>query len=644
MKKTTVFHSFSTRLSLYIILITTAIFAATFVVYFHSARTQVRKEAVKHAEGALSNTVLQIDNVLQSVEVAVRNMAWLIPDHLSEPDSMYAITRRLLENNPIISGSAIAFEPDYYPEKGVLFSPFSFRTADTIASKQLGTEDYEYHYMDWYQIPKLLDIPYWSEPYFDDGGGEMIMSTYSLPLHDADGKLYAIFTADISLEWLAKMVNSIKPYPHSYNMMVGRGGAYLVHHRSERILLETIFTATLNMADTTVQDIGHRMVRGEAGMATLQNDDTLSYVFYAPVERAKWSVAVICPYKDVFAGVEQIKTTVIVISLAGLVLLLLFCLYTIRKLTNPLTKFADSAISIARGDFSASLPDIRSKDEMGKLHESFEFMQHSLVTYIRELEVTTSNKERIESELRIASEIQMGMIPKIFPPFPEREDIDLFATLVPAKEVGGDLYDFFIDDGKLYFTIGDVSGKGVPASLLMAVTRSLFRTVASHLQDPTAIVCSLNDAISENNESNMFVTFFLGVLDLDTGLLRYCNAGHNPPVFITAAGEVAYVEVVPNLPLGAFGGFPYQGQEMQWTPGASLFMYTDGVTEAENREKELFSDERLLQELKLRRQMTPRGVVEELMLQVQRHAGGVEQSDDITMLCLYYQPVKITMR
>lgn len=641
MRKITLYHSFSARLSLYIILIAMTIFAAAFMFYFYSARMQVKEEAVKHAESALSNTILRIDNVLQSVEVAVNNMAWLIPRKLAEPDSMYAITRQLLENNSIISGSAIAFEPDYYSQKGVLYSPYAFRSGDSIVSKQLGTEDYEYHYMDWYQIPKLLDIPYWSEPYFDDGGGEMIMSTYSLPLHDEDGKLYAIFTADISLEWLTQMVNSIKPYPHSYNMMVGRGGAYLVHHRPERILDETIFTATLDMEDTSVRDIGHRMVEGRTGMATLQNDDTLSYVFYAPVERTKWSIAVICPYSDVFAGVEQIKTTVIIISLVGLVLLLVFCFCAIRKLTGPLTKFADSAISIAKGDFNASLPEIKSRDEMGKLYESFRFMQGSLVTYIKELEVTTSNKERIESELRIASEIQMGMIPKIFPPFPERDDVDLFATLVPAKEVGGDLYDFFIEKDRLYFTIGDVSGKGVPASLLMAVTRSLFRTVAAHLHDPQAIVCSLNDAISENNESNMFVTLFIGAFDLDTGCLQFCNAGHNPPVFVAGTGEVKYMEVLPNLPLGLYQDFPYQSQEMRWEPGTSLFMYTDGVTEAENKEKALFSDERLLEELEKRCGMMPHDMVQGIMEEVHRHVDGVEQSDDITMLCLHYKPSQI---
>lgn len=156
---------------------------------------------------------------------------------------------------------------------------------------------------------------------------------------------------------------------------------------------------------------------------------------------------------------------------------------------------------------------------------------------MKELAVTTANKERIESELRIASKIQMEMIPKIFPPFPNRSDIDLYATLVSAKEVGGDLYDFFVEHDKLYFTVGDVSGKGVPASLLMAVTRSLFRTLASHIKPTVDIMTALNHSLSESNESNMFVTMFLGILDLKSGVLHYCNAGHNPPVVFSSTKE-----------------------------------------------------------------------------------------------------------
>lgn len=628
--------SFSTRLSLRVILIAAAVFVTVFIAFFHAARERVRDEAVSHACEVLSTTVQRVDHMLEIVETAVRNASPAISDRLEHPDALYGITRRLVEANPMIAGSAIAFEPGYYAEKGVLFSPYAYRNGNRIDTLQLGTEEYEYHYMDWYQIPKLLDQPYWSEPYYDEGGGQMIMTTYSLPLHDAEGKLYAIFTADLSLEWLTEEVNKMHPYPRSYNLMVGRGGAYLVHTDKERLLAETVFTATLEMTDNTVREIGQNMVEGREGMSLLQNDDTLSYVFYAPIQRTGWSVGLVCPYDDVFRGVESTRNYALFFALLGVIALGYTTYRTVRRIANPLTKFAESAKRIALGDFNAPLPQIKSRDEMLLLHDSFQTMQQSLINYMEELRATTANKERIESELRIASEIQMGMIPKIFPPFPDRDDIDLFATLTPAKEVGGDLYDFFIENNRLYFTIGDVSGKGVPASLLMAVTRSLFRTMSGHIDQPSGIVRSLNEAISETNESGMFCTLFLGILDLQTGHLAYCNAGHNAPLIATAEGEARYMEIKSNLPLGLFAGFPYEQQETTLRPGEKLLLYTDGVTEAENPAHELFSDERLQEFLQAHQTEAPRPIVEQLKEDVHRFADGADQSDDITILCLQY--------
>lgn len=628
-------ESFPARLSFLLIMITSAVFIIAFIAYYQSARAQVKNEAVQHAERALETSILRIENVLQEVEVAVNNMAWNVDKYLDNPDSMYELTYRLLHNNPHIVGSAIAFEPYYFPEKGLQFSPYSCYEGDSIVHMQLGSEDYEYHYIDWYQIPKLLNQPYWSEPYFDEGGGELIMSTYSKPLYDKEGKMYAIITADISLEWFTELINSIKPYPSAYNVMIGRGGTYLVHHRPERILNETIFSATLNMEDRSVADIGHAMIKQEKGMAQLQNDDILSYVFYAPIERTGWSVGIICPQEEVFAGLDEMKTKVSIIFVIGMFAMLICCYRIVRRLTLPLLEFTDSAQKIAEGNFNTPLPKIKSKDEMKKLRDSFDFMQHSLVAYTEELKQTTANKERIESELRIARGIQMGMIPKTFP---HRKDIDLYATLIPAKEVGGDLYDFFIEDEKLYFTVGDVSGKGVPASLLMAVTRSLFRNIASHLKSAEKIVSSLNNFIAEGNDTGMFVTLFLGIIDLKSGKMEYCNAGHNAPV-IHHKGAGTFIETVSNIPLGLFEGFEYEKQETELLPDTQLFVYTDGVTEAESKSKELFSDKRLLDIFANEQpEKRPKERVEEVLIKVHNHSEGAEQSDDITLLCIHYLP------
>ena len=629
--------SFSLRLSLYILLVTSTIFLLAFWIYFGQARRSVREEAVERAQVKLDNTILQIDKVLGEVEIAVKNMSWLVADKLDYPDYMYALTQQILRSNPHVVGSAIAFEPGYYPEKGVLYSPYSYRTEKGIRSKQLGSEDYEYHYMDWYLVPKLLGTPYWSEPYFDEGGADMVMTTYSLPLYDGDGNMYAVFTADISLEWFADKVNNIKPYTNSYNYMIGRGGTFLVSNRKEAILNESFFAEPLAEGDKNMMEIGHQMVNGERGMTKFGRDGKNYYLFFAPVKATGWSVSVICRHDDVFAGVDSLRNRVLTILVLGLLFLTGFCYLTIRRLTDPMVRFASSANEIAKGNFNVGLPIIKSKDEMKTLHDSFRKMQISLVDYIDKLKKTTASKERIESELRIARNIQMGMVPKIFPPFPEREDVDLYAKLIPAKEVGGDLYDFFIDGDRLIFIVGDVSGKGVPASLVMAVTCRLFRTVATHFDTPAAIMTALNDTLAENNDSNMFCTAFLGVLNLQTGVLQYCNAGHNAPVLMRKDGQVAYMEVLPNLPLGLFEGFPYEGQECVLSKGETLFLYTDGVTEAENVSKELYSDDRLTDFLTGCCPENPVEIVDKVYTDIERHAFGAEQSDDITMMCVNYK-------
>ena len=629
--------SFSLRLSLYILFVTSTIFLLAFWIYFGQARRSVSEEAVERAQVKLENTILQIDKVLEAVEIAVKNMSWLVADKLDYPDYMYALTQQILRSNPYVVGSAIAFEPGYYPEKGVLFSPYSYRSEKGIRSKQLGTEDYEYHYMDWYLIPKLLGTPYWSEPYFDEGGADMVMTTYSLPLYDSSGKMYAVFTADISLEWFTDKVKEIKPYPNSRNYMIGRGGTFLVNDRKEAILNESFFARPLENGDEELMRTGHQMINGKKGMTSFNREGVSFNIFYAPVQATGWSVSVVCLHDDVFAGVDSLRNRVLTILMFGLLFLTGFCYFTVRRLTNPLARFAGSANEIAKGNFHAELPVIKSKDEMKTLHDTFGTMQQSLVDYIDELKKTTASKERIESELRIARSIQMSMVPKIFPPFPDREDVDLYAKLIPAKEVGGDLYDFFIEDNKLYFIVGDVSGKGVPASLVMAVTCRLFRTIAEHLHTPAEIVKALNDTLAENNDSNMFCTAFLGVLDLKTGNMQYCNAGHNAPVMLASSGEVKFMEVKPNLPLGLFGDFPYEGQECDITKETSLFLYTDGVTEAENTTKVLYSDERLLDLLDKQRKNMPQMIVDMVLDDVNKHVNGAEQSDDITIMCVHYR-------
>lgn len=628
-------NSLSGRLTSGVVIVSAIIFTLTCTVFIRMAANKVREEAAKHAHSELSNTIHQIDAVLNAVEIAVENTAWLVPYRLSSPDFMYSITERLLQNNEFICGAAIAFEPHYYTSEGRFFSPYSYRDANgEIKSKQLGNETYDYHFMDWYQIPKLLNEPYWSEPYYDDGGGEMMMTTYSKPLYDEYGHMYAIITADLSLEWLTELVGGIQAFERSYNLMVSRNASFIVHPDHNLILNETIYSSTYGDDDESLKKMQDDMVNCRAGQVLRDMKGGKFFVFYSPVETTCWSVAIVCPRSELYLGVKKLRGFLIILGLFMLLLMMYLSYHGIRKVVAPVEDFSDVAKKIAHGEFEAELPEIRSQDELKDLHDSFEYLQKSLVQYIDELKYTTANKERIESELRIAQAIQMGMLPKSFPAFPERDDIALAAKIVPAKEVGGDLYDFFIENEKLYFMVGDVSGKGIPASLVMAVTCRLFRSVASYHDKPEEILTSLNDSLSDGNESNMFCTAFLGILDLKTCELAYCNAGHNAPLIIDKNGNVSAMEVIPNLPLGLFSGFPYQGQETKIDKGTKLYLFTDGVNEAENNEKEQFSDERLVSLLKANADIAPKEIVEMTFAEVERHADGANQSDDITVMCI----------
>ena len=281
---------------------------------------------------------------------------------------------------------------------------------------------------------------------------------------------------------------------------------------------------------------------------------------------------------------------------------------------------------------------IRSARRLKKAHESLEQAHgkleethQQLLTAYDQLEETTAAKERIESDLRIARNIQMSMVPSLFP---ERDDLDLYASMTPAKEVGGDLYGYILLGDLLYFCLGDVSGKGVPASLFMAQATRLFRTLAAQKMQPAEIATHINDALSgDDNEQGMFVTMFIGLVDLTTGHLHFCNAGHNPPVLI-GDGKTEFIEMIPNLPIGLMPEFEYEGEEIEDISNQPLFVYTDGLNEAENREQVQFSDERLLEILETTPFESSQQTIELLASEVEKHRDGADPNDDLTMLCV----------
>ncbi len=550
----------------------------------------IRKEVQRSARGELRMKSLEIKNIMTAVEVAVNNMAWALEEQLAQPDEMIGVCQRLVTTNDMIVGSGIGFVPDYFPHLGRWYEPY-VRRGDNGSTEtlQIGSAAHDYTKAEWFTGPLASGKGHWSEPYFDEAGAGMSLCTYSLPIRDKQGRTVAVVGADLSLEWLGDVINHTRSYPSSYNLILSRTGKLIACPEESLTLRKTVQEVTRGMSDTMAQVVNRRMLDGEQGQAVVyDNDGNKNYVFFAPVEgETGWSMSVVCSDKEIFHTLRWMNINLLVLTLIGLTLLGLIIFRSARN--------------------------------------------------ARRLQAANSEKERIEGELHIANAIQMGMLPKTYPPYPERDDIEIFGSLASAKEVGGDLYDFYIRDEKLLFCIGDVSGKGVPASLVMAVTRSMFRLVAAHESAPDRILYAMNNTLTEMNESNMFVTLFVGVLDLPTGRLRYSNAGHCPPLLIGQG--VGKLPIETNIPVGLTPDWKFTAQEQLLYRGTTIFLYTDGVVEAENDEHQLYSEQRMLREARRTlelKQHHPDQLIRNMTESIGTFVDGAVQSDDLTMLAIQY--------
>jgi len=367
--------------------------------------------------------------------------------------------------------------------------------------------------------------------------------------------------------------------------------------------------------------------------------------YFKPLD---WYIATAAPKSELEEPATRLLQRQAYIFAAVFVVALLLALGLASRLSRPLARLAEYAKSLPEQDFTREEPEdaplaeaIRDlprqhRDEVGRLAQSFIFMEGSLRENIKNLMQVTAAKQRIQSELAIASDIQMGLLPKIFPPFPDRPEFDLFAFLQPAKEVGGDLYDFFfINDTKLCFTVGDVSDKGVPAALFMAVTKTLINVVADQDPEPSAMLSMVNNELARDNPNAMFVTLIIAIIDLETGHVAYANGGHNRPVLFNDQG-VDFLTGVSGPMAGAMEDMPFTPLETRLAPGDKLLLYTDGITEAMTETGKLYSDAKLIETTTALADASPKELLDGILKSVKAHAAGATQSDDITMLCLRY--------
>jgi len=618
------------------------IFLLIFGLHYYSSLKIIVKDIEANAQSLALSNANRIETVLLSTQKIPETLACFLENALSNKEEILSLLHEIVKKNPEIYGSTIAFETHPFEGQSPGFAPSFYKDNGKIAFSDLSQESGGYFNLDWYQIPKELRRPQWSEPYYTGGGGRILMATYSVPFYrEIRGETHfmGVVTADISLEWLQNIVASIKVLQTGYGILISKNGTLVTHPLKELIMNETIFGLAEERGDSHLREIGRKMIRGESGFVPFQSMGTKEryWVYYTPIRSSGWALAVLFPRNELMVDINRLTGIVAILGIIGLCLLSIGLTIVARSITKPLTTIAMATQEIARGNLDVDLPIARSGDEAGVLLSAFRSMRESLKDYIQRLTETTASKERIESELMIAHDIQMSLLPKLFPPFPDRDEFDIYAMIHPAREVGGDFYDFFlIDHDHLCFVIGDVSGKGVPAALFMAVTKTLIKATSSKGLDPGRILNRVNRELSQGNETCMFATIFCGVLNTRSGEILYANGGHHDPFILRGENEAIRLNGYNGVVVGAVENATYQTGQTILRPGESIFLYTDGVTEAMNGKEEFFSDDRLVATITLLQGHPPEELISGVAEEIARFSQNMPQADDIAMMVIRF--------
>ncbi|MBU1083572.1 MAG: SpoIIE family protein phosphatase [Candidatus Omnitrophota bacterium] len=513
----------------------------------------------------------------------------------------------------------------------------------------------------WYKKAAEEKGPVWTEPYIDVVTKELVI-TCAVPFYGADSGLLGVAEADVTLEVMCKDIIGTQVGDRGYAFLLDKHGNVAVHPglTPGDTRWDEVYTTEnlLGGEDPDLKEIVKNMINGASGIGRAKFEGEEKYIAYTPMQNTGWSLGLVVPVKEVIAPamrsqrkiitvtedvnryihgyIREIESTIMGIFIVMMLLIVITARKLARKITRPILALNDGVKIVGNGDLDHQLR-IDTGDEVEDLADAFNGMTENLKNYVKSLTDTTVEKERIEKELKIAHDIQMNFVPKDFPAFPEKEEVDIYAVLRPAKEVGGDFYDFFfVDDENLCFVIGDVSGKGVPAALFMSMIITLIRTIARDIKQPEDIMKKVNREICRDNKSSTFVTVFCGILNISSGELAFVNAGHNPPVLIKNGREGIPIKSSSGTIVGALKDAEFKQEKFRLGEGDTLILYTDGITEAVNNNGYMFSEENLMKELSVLKGESTKHIVESVMRSVDIFAQGTEQSDDITFMALKY--------
>jgi phosphoserine phosphatase RsbU/P len=660
------------------------------------SREMLRSDTEEYMRALVKSQADYSDTLFNKVESAVNVMSEHAKVIFSDPtmfkhvDTYYREVEPKNPENvsvvtlpPGISKNILKEQIDILSNMDYFFRPI-YSNNDNLLSVYIGTKDgiykgfpwrstiaksYDPRKRGWYREALETKDLGWTNPYIDatpfpdryhDISKKIIVTCYKA-VYDNKENFVGVVASDVTVKSLLKMINTqVEDIGTAY--IIDKKGKVIAYSGKE---IQFIYENSYNLLETENEDyrkVIKKMISGVTGFDRYYDDRGKEKVLaYKPILSTGWSLVVEIPADKITASADMVENTfkeihertdtdidravdsaqrnMIIAYILILIIIIFVGIKMSNKLSNPIIELTNYVELVGRGDLDHNI-EINTGDEIQLLSESFNKMTKDLKLYIHELKETTAAKEKIENELEIAKRIQVSMLPRIFPPFPDRKEFDIFASMEPAKEVGGDYYDFFlIDENRLCFSIADVSGKGVPASLFMVIAKTLMKNEALRGIPAEEVLFNVNNMLVEDNDECLFVTAFICILNIATGEVEYSNAGHNPPLICRKdENEYEYLSLEKNFVVGGIPGFKFKRANLKLENGDILYLYTDGVTEAMDRDNKQYSELRLkkvLSEMK-KDQRDVYGIEKMIKEDIEKFVDGAEQSDDITMAVIKY--------
>jgi len=580
-----------------LIIITAVVMGFTLTRIFEFASVSIREQELGELNLYAQGIGAEFEGLSQ-IATTTANILSLDDDVTGE--ELYDILASNVENNPLVYGAAVAWEPFAWNDDTRLFSPYVFEDGDSLSAIDIGAESYDYTDGNWEWYSGVLEQgqAIWTEPYFDEGAGNVLMTTFSAPIF-RDGAFAGVTTVDVRLDALNE--DAALQFSDENFMILSQSGHFITHYNPDLVMNSTIQDQVAMQNNPEFSTAVERMLAGEFGVSEV-NDMFLnggmvegeSWLFYTPVNATGWILSSTLPRSQLTSELWSLMSMAIYGLALMIVLIIALTLYVSSRLSRPIKTLSAAVSDVARGKLDTSIEKIYSMDELGRLSVGFNRMLKNLKKQVEIQSQQTAARQMVEKELQVARETQQALLPSEFPPFPERREFQLHAVSKAARHVAGDFFDFFlINPRTLVFVIADVSGKGMSAALVMAVTRTIVRNLAESGKTPARILAETNELLRESHGGSAFVTIFLGIYNTNSGRIMYANGGHSPPLLVDRHGNARSVGEATGTIVGMLENQEYANAEMRLLPGETLLLFTDGITEARSPGGEFYGEGRI---------------------------------------------------